>query len=150
MIWTVNRIIALVIGIVFLLIGIVGFMTPAENGTGVQAALGIFDVDTFHNIVYVVIGVLGIIASFTTFARAFNQIAAVFFLLFGILGLIPALYSPTYGNDNGLFLGLTHNNAADHVLHIVAGLAAAYAGFLAHRTVTTPATTTNTTSDPMI
>jgi len=46
-----------------------------------------------------------------------------------LLGLIPALYFPVYGNDNGRFLGLTHLSAADHVLHIVLGLIALAIGF---------------------
>ncbi|SRR6266566_5096460 len=129
--WTTNRIVALVIGVVLLLVGIIGFFVPAENSTGVQALFGIFDVDVVHNLVHVVTGILGIAAAFTGWSRRFNQVFGIIYILLGLLGLIPALYFPagTYGTDRGLFLGLMHINAGDHVLHLVVGIVAAAVGF---------------------
>ena len=129
--WTINRIVALVIGVVLLLVGIIGFFVPAENPTGVQALFGIFDVDVVHNLVHVVSGILGIAAAFTGWSRRFNQVFGIIYILLGVLGLIPALYFPagTYGTDRGLFLGLMHINAGDHVLHLVVGIVAAAVGF---------------------
>ena len=57
--WSINRVCALVLGIIFLILGLVGFVTPAENSTGVQAIFGIFDSDTIHNVFYVIVGLLG-------------------------------------------------------------------------------------------
>jgi hypothetical protein len=124
--WTANRITALVLGIIFALLGIIGFFTPTENATGVRAIFGIFDVDTLHNIINLVVGLLGIAAAFIGQSRSFNQAFGIIFVLFGLLGLIPALYFPSgsYGHDNGLFLGLVHNNAGDHILHLVTGIVA--------------------------
>ncbi|GHO64893.1 hypothetical protein KSC_037850 [Ktedonobacter sp. SOSP1-52] len=138
MVWTTNRIVALALGVVFTLIGIVGFFIPAENSTGVQALFGIFDVDTVHNIIHLVTGVLGIAAAFTGQSRIFNQVFGIVYALLGLVGLIPALYLPagSYGHDNGLFLGLTHINAADHILHIVVGVVAAAVGFFVRDTTT--------------
>jgi len=129
--WTTNRIVALVIGVVLLLVGIIGFFVPPENPTGVQALFGIFDVDVVHNLVHVVTGILGIAAAFTGWSRRFNQVFGIIYILLGLLGLIPALYFPagTYGTDRGLFLGLMHINAGDHVLHLVVGIVAAAVGF---------------------
>ncbi len=130
-VWTLNRIVALGLGVVFLLVAIVGFLTPMENSTGVRAELGIFDVDTIHSIVHLLFGILGIAAAFTGFSRRFNQGFGVIYIVLGLLGLIPALYFPagSFGTDSGLFLGLMHLSIADHVLHLVTGLLAAVVGF---------------------
>ncbi len=124
--WSANRITALVVGIIFLLIGIIGFFTPTENATGVRAVFGIFDVDTLHSIINLIVGLLGVGAAFSGQSHLFNRIFGIVFTLFGLLGLIPALYFPagSYGTDNGLFLGLVHDNAGDHILHLITGIAA--------------------------
>ena len=129
--WTTNRVVALILGILFTLLGIIGFFTPPENSTGVQALLGLFDVDLVHNLFFLITGVLGIVAAFTGYSRTFNQVFGIVYILFGLLGLIPALYFPSgaYGHDSGLFLGLTHDNAGDHVLHLVTGIVALVVGF---------------------
>ncbi len=129
--WTANRILALVLGIIFTLLGIIGFFTSPENSTGVQAILGIFDSDLIHNIFYLITGLLGIAAAFTGYSRTYNRVFGVVYLLLGLLGLIPALYFPAgaYGTDHGLFLGITHLNAGDHILHLIAGLLALAVGF---------------------
>ncbi len=130
-VWTPNRIVALTLGIVFILVAIIGFLTPVENGTGVRAELGIFDVDTLHSIVHLLFGVVGVAAAFMGFSRRFNQAFGVIYIVLALLGLIPALYFPagSFGTDAGLFLGLMHLSIADHILHLVTGLAAAAVGF---------------------
>jgi hypothetical protein len=124
--WTVSRITAVVLGIIFALIGIIGFFTPTENATGVRAVFGIFDVDTLHSVINLVVGLLGIASAFTEQSHMFNRIFGIVFTLFGLLGLIPVLYFPagSYGTDNGLFLALVHDNAGDHILHLITGIAA--------------------------
>lgn len=72
--WTANRMLALILGIVFTIMGIVGFITPNENSTGVQALFGIFDVDTFQNIFHLITGLIGIAAAFTGYSVTFNRI----------------------------------------------------------------------------
>lgn len=131
MLWTVNRTFALIMGIIFLLLGIIGFFTPTENSTGVQAVLGIFDADTTLNIIYVLTGIIALAAAFMGFSRTFNQIFGVVYTLLGVLGLIPALYFPagSYGQDSGLFLGLMHLSVGDHVLHLIVGIAALVVSF---------------------
>lgn len=138
--WTTNRVFALVLGIVFVLIAIIGFLTPAENSTGVQAIFGLFDVDVVHNLVHLITGIVAIAAAFMGFSVWFNRIFGIIYTLIGILGLIPALYFPsgTYGTDNGLFLGIMHINAGDHVLHLVTGIVALIVGYMLDRTVTRP------------
>lgn len=129
--WSANRIVALTLGIIYTLLAIIGFLTPTENSTGVQAALGIFDVDTLHNVFNLVFGLLGIAAAFTGYSQTYNQVFGVIYVLLGLLGLIPALYFPAgaYGHDAGRFLGLIHLSIADHILHLVTGIAAVYVSF---------------------
>ena len=127
--WTPNRILALVLGIVFILLGVVGFFTPTENSTGVRAIFGIFDSDTFQNVFLLITGLLGVAATFTGWSVLFNRVFGVVYTLIGLLGLIPALYFPVYGNDNGRFLGLTHLSIGSHILDIVLGLLALAIGF---------------------
>ena len=147
--WTTNRIVALTIGIALVLVGIIGFFVPAENSTGVQALFGIFDVDLVHNLIHLVTGILGIAAAFTGWSRTFNRTFGVIYIALGLLGLIPALYFPAgaYGTDRGLFLGLMHINAGDHILHLVVGLVAAAVGFGVRDDVTGRAAVG---SDPMV
>ncbi|TMD41552.1 MAG: DUF4383 domain-containing protein, partial [Chloroflexi bacterium] len=70
--WTANRIFALVLGIVLLLVGIIGFFTPTK-AYDVQEVFCLFDVDLIHNLIHVVSGILGIAAAFMGWSRTFNR-----------------------------------------------------------------------------
>ena len=122
------------LGIVFTLVSIIGFLTPAEQRIASELR-AIFEVDTVHNLVHLLFGLLSIAAAFTGYARRYNQVFGVAYTVLALLGLIPALYFPSdaFGNDNELFLGLMHINAGDHILHLVTGLAALYIGFCYER-----------------
>jgi Domain of unknown function (DUF4383) len=125
--WTANRLLALVLGIIFTILGIIGFFTAPENSTGVQAILGLFDSDLIHNVFYLLTGLLGLAAAFTGRSRVYNRaFGIVYIIILGLLSLSPALYFPagTYGTDAGLFLGVTHMNAGDIILHLIAGVLA--------------------------
>ena len=123
--WTVNRIVALVIGIVFLIIGILGLIFDTTSGM----ILGL-QVDLVHNLFHLVTGILGIAAAYTGQSRLFNQVFGVIYLLLGILGLFPGLY---FGHR---LLGIMHVNGADNVLHLVVGIVAVLAGFFIHEPIT--------------
>src|SRR5437763_11702325 len=112
--WTVNRVVALVIGVVFLIIGILGLIIDTTSGS----LLG-FDVDLVHNLVHLLTGIVALVAVFSGWSRRFNQVFGIIYLLVGLAGLIPGLYF-----DQRL-LGLMHVNAADNVLHLLVGLIAA-------------------------
>jgi uncharacterized membrane protein len=69
-------------------------------------------------------GLLGIAAAFTGWARRYNQIFGIFYIIIGLAGLVyPGLYF------NERFLELMHVNALDHVLHLVVGIVATAVGF---------------------
>ncbi len=117
--YTLGRLFALVIGIVFLLVGILGFVLNPTGGS----LLGIFAVNIEHNVIHVLVGVLGILAAFTGWSRLYAQALGVVYLLVGILGFISPLA------PGGMLLGLIHINLADNLLHLVVGALAAIIGF---------------------
>jgi len=137
--WTINRIVALAIGIVFLIVGVVGLIFDTTSGS----VFG-FDVDLVHNLVHLLTGILGLAAAFTGWSRRFNQIFGVIYLLVGLAGLVPALYF------SQRLLGLMHVNAADNVLHLVVGLGAAAIGFFVNDHVTRGVTASGRREDPMV
>ncbi len=111
--------VALVFGIVYLLIGLLGFVLVPGGGQ----LLGIFQVDTTHNMVHILIGIFGIAAAFTNYSRLYCQVFAVIFLLLAVVGflLVP---------DTGALFNLISLNVPDHLLHLVSGLILGYFGFV--------------------
>jgi len=132
--WTTNRAIALIIGIIFLVIGILGLIFDTTSGS----ILG-FDVDLVLNFVHLLTGILGIAAAMTGWSRRFNQIFGIIYLIIGLAGLIPAFYI-----GDRLF-GLIHANTADHFLHLIVGVFAAAIGFFINDYADTTSTTTDDT-----
>jgi len=118
---TANCMVAFVIGVTFTLFGIIGFFLVP--GMAVGNVLGL-EIDLMHNVIHLITGILALVAVFTGLSRLFNCIFGVFYLLIGLAGLIyPGLYF------HGMFLGVMHVNAADHVFHLVIGGIAAEVGF---------------------
>ena len=116
---------AIIIGIVFIAVGLLGFVPNPIIGDSDTA---IFHADTVHNIVHIVSGALFlIIALFSPgSASLFMKIFGVVYFLLGVIGLI------NIGSEGmGTLLGFLHVNGADNFLHIALGLViflAAYAG----------------------
>jgi hypothetical protein len=119
------RKVALIFGIVFLLVGILGLVTP--GGMSMQAdpapghILGMFGVNLLHNIVHLLVGVWGIVASRSwNGAKMFMQIGGVAYLVLAICGFfIPSTF------------GLIPIGGNDIYLHAVLGLIMAGIGFTA-------------------
>lgn len=116
----IQKTVALVFGIVFLLIGILGFVPGLTPN---MELLGLFMVNGLHSVVHLLFGVLGIAAAFTGTGRLYNRISGIVYLLIGILGFIPALV------PNNMLLGLVMINTADNFLHLVLGIVLAGVGF---------------------
>lgn len=128
-----TRTFALIFGIVFLLVGAGGFIpgvtdmtaTPEAgltNHSGYGHELGLFPVNTLHNIVHLLFGIWGVLA-YRSYggARTYFRAVAIIYGLLTILGLLPQTNTtfgliPIYGNDVWL--------------HLVLGVAAAYFGFM--------------------
>ena len=121
--------VALLTGIVFLLVGVLGFIpgittnAPGDfSGSDSDAELlGIFQVSILHNIVHLLFGLAGIALARTwDGARTYLIGGGVIYLLLWVLGLIGgANWVPT--------------NTADEWLHFVLGVGMVAAGFLLGR-----------------
>ena len=119
------RRIALVFGIVFLLVGILGLVSAGGMEMGADPVpamlLGMFPTNLLHNIVHLVFGVWGLVAS-RSFAGAklFAMVAGSIYVVLAICGLvIPTTF------------GFIPIGGADIGLHAVIGLVLAGVGFTA-------------------
>ena len=126
--------VAMVFGIVFLLIGILGIVSPGGMSMGADPApamlLGLFPINLLHNLVHLSFGVWGLFAS-RSFAGAklYAQVSGVVYLVLALCGLfIPTTF------------GLIPNSGNDIVLHAVFGLVLAGVGYTAKETMATPST----------
>ena len=114
---------AMLVGIVFILVGILGFipgittnydeMAFAGDDSGAKL-LGIFQVSILHNIVHGLIGIVGLFLARTIDgARTFLIGGGIIYLVLGIYGIIV-------GSDSSAnFVPL---NGADTILHLVLGI----------------------------
>jgi hypothetical protein len=136
-----TRYFALIAGIIYALVGLLGFVpgthpmpataTPPDLAVdmGYGYLLGLFPINVLHNLVHLAIGIWGIVA-YRSYAgsKTFARGLAIFYGLLAIMGLIPVLNTtfgliPIFGNDVWL--------------HAVTALLAAYFGFV-HREEAVP------------
>lgn len=127
---TVQKI-AMVFGVVFLLVAIVGFISPGGMSMTVNPPgmlLGMFHVNLLHNVVHLLFGIWGLAASRSwSGAKSYAQISGVLYLILALCG---------YFIPDGF--GLVPLGGNDIWLHAVLGLVLAAAGFTAKaETVTT-------------
>jgi len=126
--------VAMIFGVVFLLVGIVGLVSPGGMSMGADPApamlLGMFPMNLLHNIVHLLFGVWGIIASRSFVnAKLYAQIGGVIYLVLALCGLfIPTTF------------GLIPTGGADIWLHALLGLVLAGVGFTAKERMATPST----------
>jgi hypothetical protein len=121
--------IAMVFGVVFLLVGIVGLISPGGMAMDAEMPgmiLGMFPVNLLHNIVHILVGVWGLVAA-RSFAGAklYFQVGGIVYIVLAICGFfIPTTFGfiPIGGNDI--------------YLHAVLGLIMAGIGFTAKPEVT--------------
>lgn len=138
-----TRYFALIIGIVYVLVGILGFIPgitqpPPADAMALSVSssygylFGLFPINILHNLVHLIIGVWGIVAyGRYANARLFARSITVIYAILAIMGLIPGL--------NTIF-GLLPLFSHDIWLHALTALIAAYFGFVAPAEVTTTST----------
>ena len=107
-----NRLLGVIFGAAYVLIGVLGF--TVTSGVGFFATkggllLGIFEVNIFHNVVHILIGAALLIAGLSTVraASTVNSVVGVAYLVLGLAGLFLV----------GTALNILALNVADNVLH---------------------------------
>ena len=114
--------VALAVGLVFLLVGILGFVPGitsnyddlqfAGHGSDAQL-LGIFDTSVLHNVVHLLFGIAGIVLSKTwDGARAFLVGGGAIYVVLFVYGAV------FHGEKGGNWIPV---NWADNVLHLALG-----------------------------
>ena len=111
-------------GIVFLAVGILGFVPGIAKD---EMLLGIFHVNTMHNVVHIASGVIFLLASMSGAAAA-----SLWFKLFGAIYAVVAILG--FMNPNGPLLGMISNNPATTWLHVVLAVAMLAIGFGSSKT----------------
>lgn len=107
---------AILIGLIFLAVGLLGFVSNPIVGVSDNV---IFHADTVHNVVHIVSGVLFVLIALAAprSAAGFMKFFAVVYLLIGILGFVSV------GTDGvGKVLGFLNVNGPDNYLHVGLGL----------------------------
>ena len=108
------RIAAIVIGIVFVLIGLLGFFN--------NPVLGLFLVDPAHNIIHIVSGVVLLAGAYSSLGSSMAlKIVGIVYAIIAILGFFMV--------SNGMLLGFIAMNTADQWLHVVLAVVILLAGF---------------------
>jgi len=125
---------AAVVGAVFVLVGIAGFIPGLTHsvehlqgaGTDSEALLlGVFQVSILHNLVHLAFGVWGLVAAKTMRAsRSFLLIGGIIYLVLWLYGLFAV------GNEQLNFVPL---NNADNWLHLVLAAGMIALSFLLNR-----------------
>ena len=114
---------ALAVGVVFLAVGVLGFipgitthfgsMSFASHMSGAKL-LGLFQVSVLHNIVHLLFGVAGLVL-----ARTFGG-ARQYLIVGGIIYLVLFLYGLVVGQNSAA--NFVPVNTADDILHLLLGL----------------------------
>lgn len=114
---------ALLFGIVFLVVGILGFVPAATHDVnGMPMLLGIFHVNFAHNLVHLASG-----AVFLLCGLAGAGPSRMFFRIFGLVYALVAVLG--FMKGDGMLLGLISNNMATTWLHVVLAAAMLFLGF---------------------
>lgn len=131
-----NRLVAVIFGAVYLVVGALGFAVTAGVGfvaTDGGLLLGIFEVNPLHNIAHLLIGAALLIAGLkgVRAAKAVNTVVGAVYLLLGIVGFF-LVETP---------LNILALNTADHFLHLASALVLLGVGLGAERGVRADAST---------
>ena len=130
-----TRTFALIFGVVFLLVGIAGFIPglvqmphpehpPLEVDSGYGILFGLFPVNVLHNIVHLLFGVWGLAAYRSlSGARTYARAVAIIYAVLTIAGVVPGLDT---------MFGLVPLFSNDIWLHALLAVVAAYFGWV-HR-----------------
>ena len=119
-----SKTLGMLFGIVFLAIGILGFVPGATTTgpDGMPMLLGIFMVNATHSVVHIASGLVLLSASMAGAAAP-----CLWFKIFGLVYALVAVMGFVVGN--GMIFGLISNNTNDTWLHVVLAAAMLLIGF---------------------
>lgn len=108
-----NRLVGAVFGVVYLLVGLLGFAVTGFDGfvdTDTDKALLGFEVNPLHNIVHLLVGALLLFSALSGVraAKGSNTLVGAVYLLLGILGFFII----------GTEINIVSLNTADNFLHL--------------------------------
>jgi hypothetical protein len=112
-----------ILGVVFLLIGLIGFVAPNLLGAHLTPA---------HNVVHIVSGAIALYLGFAgtlSAAKAFCLVFGVVYLALGILGMALGV-----APDRTWMVGPLHFGQADHGIHILLGVVFLAGGLFTKKT----------------
>jgi uncharacterized protein DUF4383 len=133
---------ALVVGVVFVVVGILGFIPGITTNYGDMTfaghesdakLIGVFEVSVLHNIVHLLFGVVGVLAARTVAAaRTYLVAGGAIYLVLWVYGLVI---------DDGSSANFVPVNSADNWLHFLLGVGMIALGLVLHRTTDARAAT---------
>lgn len=112
---------AVLFGLVFLVVGILGFVPAVTKD---QMLLGIFHVNTAHNAVHLLSGVVALLCGLMG-AGAAKMYFRIFGLVYGAVAVLGFL-----NPGDTMLLGLISNNTADTWLHVGIAAVSLILGFM--------------------
>lgn len=137
-----NRIVAVIFGAIFVLIGLLGFfVTGAVAFVSTEGALFLgFEVNPLHNIVHVLLGGILLYAGMrsVTLSKRVNTSIGAIYLIVGIIGLFVM-------NTEMNILAL---NTADNVLHLVSAVLLLAVGLALDKGTSTAVSGSGTNTGP--
>lgn len=126
-----NRLIGIIFGAVYVVVGLLGF--AVTGGVAFAATvnggllLGVFEVNPLHNIAHLIIGAALLIAGLSSVsaAKGTNATIGAVYLLLGIIGFFLV----------GTSLNILALNTADHFLHLASAIVLLGVGLGADKSV---------------
>ena len=113
---------AVLFGVVFLVIGILGFVPAVTKD---EMLLGIFHVNTAHNAVHLLSGVVALICGMMGVGAS-----RIYFRIFGLVYAAVAIMGFMNPGEHTMLLGLISNNTADTYLHVAIAAVSLLIGFM--------------------
>jgi hypothetical protein len=123
-----------ILGVVFILVGIVGFLAPGLLG---------MHLSTTHNLVHIISGALALYFGFAGSLSGARLFCIVFGVVYALLGVAGFLFGgneahsvagvPAHGSDASLMRVLPGSfevASMDHIVHILLGIVFLIGGFL--------------------
>ncbi len=123
--------VATIIGVVFLIVGVVGFVAPGVGGFHLSAA---------HNLIHIISGAASLYFGLAGTLRSARLFCIVFGAVYGLLGIAGFLLGspgtpsmPGMAADSRLFKvvpGTLELGTSDHTFHILLGIVYIVAGLM--------------------